>query len=147
MKITTKQIKQIINEELDQVLNEESKTDKQRKLLLRFVKVDDYYNKIKQFIKANYQKIQDSEMLQSFDQKLIPRLNTNNKEEIASAFQLLRSVVYFDEDLEDSAEEFEEFFRLAGILGWEEKVLPTMKELIAAKTNSGFPEGWWQPEF
>jgi len=44
-------------------------------------------------------------------------------------------------------EEFEELFRLAGILGWGEKVLPTMKELIAGKTNSGFPEGWWQPEF
>ena len=109
MKITTKQIKQIINEELDQVLNEESKIDKQRNLLLRFVKVDDYYSKIKQFIKANYQKIQDPEMLQGFNQKLIPRLNTSNKEEIASAFELLRSLVYFDGELEETAEEFEEF--------------------------------------
>ena len=40
-------------------------------------------------------------------------------------------------------EEFEEYFRLVSIHGFTDK-LPTMKQLIEGKTETGWPEGWWK---
>ena len=105
MKITTKQIQNIINEELDKVLLE-IKADHIGNTHIKF-----YYDQIKKFIKNNYQKISDPQDLQDFKQKVIT--NLDNMDLLPSFFGMFRALVYFDEkaegELERRAEIYENF--------------------------------------
>lgn len=105
MKITTQQIKQIINEELNKLLYEQDNNDVLRQALEKKITDKDvakFYKGIVVFIKQNYQKIQDPQALQDFKQKVLP--NLDNIDTLPSFFGQFRSFVYFDEETESNEE-------------------------------------------
>ena len=109
MKITTQQIKQIINEELDKLLYEQEDSNEILRQAMMKSKSDydinDYYEKIKIFIHNHYEKIPDPEVLQKFKQSVLP--NLDNIDTLPSFFGQFRSFVYFDEESYEEKEALE----------------------------------------